>query len=143
MDEPQHTEDLTRLLIEFYERFSSWEQAVVREVLLCLDIPQVPAEQQPFQRMCELAQELAKKMEGTVIDGNGYRIDSVAMEGIGKDVEDLYLLLAQRDFHAGSVLARVASLILAIASLVHLEVISDDFSAASRATFENFSVIAA
>ena len=82
------------------------EQAVVREVLLCLDIPQVPAEQQPFQRMCELAQELAKKMEGTVIDGNGYRIDSVAMEGIGKDVEDLYLLLAQRDFHAGSVLAR-------------------------------------
>ncbi|MDO4794378.1 MAG: cell division protein ZipA C-terminal FtsZ-binding domain-containing protein [Brachymonas sp.] len=82
------------------------EQAVVREVLLCLDIAQVPPEQQPFARMCELAQELAKKMEGTVIDGNGYRIDSVAMEAIGKDVEDLYLLLAQRDFNAGSVLAR-------------------------------------
>ncbi|MDO4770066.1 MAG: cell division protein ZipA C-terminal FtsZ-binding domain-containing protein [Brachymonas sp.] len=82
------------------------EQAVVREVLLCLDIPQVPPEQKPFARMCELAQELAKKMEGTVIDGNGYRIDAVAMETIGKDVEDLYLLLAQRDFNAGSVLAR-------------------------------------
>ena len=82
------------------------EQAVVNEVLLCLDIPQVPAEQKPFQRMCELAQELAKKMEGTIIDGNGYRIDSVAMESISNDVEDLYLLLAQRDFHAGSILAR-------------------------------------
>lgn len=82
------------------------EQAVVHEVLLCLDIAQVPPEQQPFARMCELAQEMAKKMEGTVIDGNGYRIDSVAMETIGKDVEDLYLLLAQRDFNAGSVLAR-------------------------------------
>jgi len=30
VDECQHTEELTRLLIEFYERFSSWEQAVVR-----------------------------------------------------------------------------------------------------------------
>ena len=82
------------------------EQAAVHEALLCLDIPQVPAEQQPFQRMCVLAQDLAKKMEGTIIDGNGYRIDAVAMESIGKDVEDLYLLLAQRDLHAGSVLAR-------------------------------------
>lgn len=82
------------------------EQSAVHEVLLCLDIPQVPAEQQPFQRMCVIAQELAKKMEGVIIDGNGYRIDSVAMENIGKDVEDLYLLLAQRDFHAGSTLAR-------------------------------------
>ena len=82
------------------------EQAVVHEVLLCLDIAQVPAEQKPFARMCELAQELAKKMEGTVIDGNGYRIDAVAMQTIGTDVEDLYLLLAQRDFDAGSVLAR-------------------------------------
>lgn len=82
------------------------EQSAVHEVLLCLDIPQVPAEQRPFQRMCVIAQELAKKMEGVIIDGNGYRIDSVAMENIRKDVEDLYLLLAQRDFHAGSTLAR-------------------------------------
>ena len=82
------------------------EQSAVHEVLLCLDIPQVPSEQQPFQRMCVIAQELAKIMEGVIIDGNGYRIDSVAMENIGKDVQDLYLLLAQRDFHAGSMLAR-------------------------------------
>ena len=30
------TEEFTRLLIEFYERFSSWEQAVVRETGITL-----------------------------------------------------------------------------------------------------------
>lgn len=81
-------------------------QSAIHEVLLCLDVPQVPPALQPFQRLCAVAQTLAKEMDGTIIDGNGYRIDSVAMESIGNDVEDLYLLLAQRDFHAGSILAR-------------------------------------
>ncbi|MDO5653786.1 MAG: cell division protein ZipA C-terminal FtsZ-binding domain-containing protein, partial [Brachymonas sp.] len=53
------------------------EQSAVNEVLLCLDIPQVPADQQPFQRLCAVAQALAKEMDGTIIDGNGYRIDAV------------------------------------------------------------------
>ena len=75
-------------------------------MLLCLDVPQVPPALQPFQRLCAVAQTLAKEMDGTIIDGNGYRIDAVAMEAIGKDVQDLYLLLEQRDFAAGSVLAR-------------------------------------
>lgn len=33
---PERTEAMTRLLVEFYERFSSWEQAVVRESGLTL-----------------------------------------------------------------------------------------------------------
>lgn len=82
------------------------ERSVVHEALLCLDIPQVPENQQPFQRMCAVAQELAKEMEGVIIDGNGLRLDPVAMENIGKDISDVYLLLAQRDFDAGSALAQ-------------------------------------
>lgn len=31
MADTAHVEELTRLLIEFFERFSSWEQSVVRE----------------------------------------------------------------------------------------------------------------
>jgi DNA-binding MarR family transcriptional regulator len=34
--EHKQTEEFTRLLIEFYERFSSWEQAVVRETGITL-----------------------------------------------------------------------------------------------------------
>jgi len=34
--EHAQTEEFTRLLIEFYERFSSWEQAVVRETGITL-----------------------------------------------------------------------------------------------------------
>lgn len=30
MDNTQHIEELTQLLVEFYERFSSWEQGVVK-----------------------------------------------------------------------------------------------------------------
>ena len=82
------------------------EQSAICEVLLCLDVPQISAQEQPFERMCTVAQNLSKEMDGTIIDGNGYRIDPVAMQSIGKDVQDLYLLLEQRDFNAGSVLAR-------------------------------------
>lgn len=80
--------------------------AVVKEFYLSLDVPQVPSEQAPFARLCAIAQDLAQDMEGTIIDGNGMRIDAVAMDSIAQDVEDMYLLLAQRDFHAGSTLAR-------------------------------------
>ncbi len=82
------------------------ENAVVKEFYLSLDVPRVPSEQRPFAKLCEVAQELAKDMEGTIIDGNGMRIDTVAMKSIEQDVEDMYLLLAQRDFHAGSTLAQ-------------------------------------
>ena len=82
------------------------EQSAICEVLLCLDVPQISAQEQPFERMCTVAQNLSKEMDGTIIDGNGYRIDPVAMQSIGKDVQDLYLLLEHRDFTAGSTLAR-------------------------------------
>lgn len=82
------------------------EHAVVKAFYLSLDLPQVPSEQAPFARLCTIAQDLAQEMEGTIIDGSGMRIDAVAMQSIAQDVEDMYLLLAQRDFHAGSTLAR-------------------------------------
>lgn len=82
------------------------EHAVVKELYLSLDVPQVPSEQCPFARLCAIAQELAQDMEGVIVDGSGMRIDAVAMQSIAQDVEDMYLLLAQRDFHAGSTLAR-------------------------------------
>lgn len=36
MDQPRKIEELTQLLVEFYERFSSWEQGVVKTTALTL-----------------------------------------------------------------------------------------------------------
>ena len=82
------------------------EQSALREVTLSLDVPQVLRDEQPFARMCEAAMELARSMDGVIIDDNGSPIRPEAMEGIHADLEQLYDTLDARDLSAGSVLAR-------------------------------------
>ena len=74
------------------------EQSAVHEVFLCLDIPKVPSEQQPFQRMCVIAQELAKIMEESSLTAMATALIPVAMENIGKDVQDLFCCLRSAVF---------------------------------------------
>lgn len=81
-------------------------QSAIYEALLGLEVTHVRQEEQPFQRMCSIAQQLAGEMDGTIADGNGYRIEQNAMEGIAADLEGLYQTLVQRDLAAGSDLAR-------------------------------------
>ena len=82
------------------------EQTALRELVLSLDVPQVPRGDQPFARLCEAALALAASMDGVVIDDNGNLIRVEAMEVIGTDLEQLYDTLDARDLSAGSLLAR-------------------------------------
>lgn len=82
------------------------QQSAIYEVLLCLEVTHVPQVEQPFARMCEVARQLAHEMDGTITDGNHYRLDQVAMDGIGKDLHELYQTLEQHDLAAGTALAR-------------------------------------
>lgn len=82
------------------------EQTALRELVLSLDVPQVPRGDQPFARLCEVALALAASMDGVVIDDNGNLIRVEAMEVIGTDLEQLYDTLDARDLSAGSPLAR-------------------------------------
>lgn len=82
------------------------EQTALHELVLFLDVPQVPRTEKPFARMCEIAISLASEMEGVIVDEGGQAIRAQTMEDIAADLERLYDTLDQRDLSAGSVLAR-------------------------------------
>jgi len=82
------------------------EQTALRELTLSLDVPQVARSEQPFARLCEAALALSSAMDGVIMDDNGNRIRSDAMEVINADLEKLYDTLDARELSAGSLLGR-------------------------------------
>lgn len=81
-------------------------QAALHEVALSLDVPQVSRDEQPFERLREAAQELARTMDGVITDDNGTPIYLEAMDAIAQDLQHLYDALDQHDLSAGSPQAR-------------------------------------
>ncbi len=81
-------------------------QSAVREVSLHLDVAQVDRAESPFVRMREAAFALAREMDGAVTDDNGQALAPQTLDVIGGELDQLYETLEQRDFAAGSVLAR-------------------------------------
>lgn len=82
------------------------ERAALREITLWLDVPQVPREEKPFERLCEAAITLAKSMDGQITDDHGNPIGAGTMESIHADLQKLYDTLQSRDLPAGSALCR-------------------------------------
>jgi FtsZ-interacting cell division protein ZipA len=82
------------------------EQSAIRELALHLDVGQVDHAEQPFERMCEVAIQLAQQMEGLVTDDNGRALTQDTLNRIAADLQMLYSTLEMRDFAAGSALAR-------------------------------------
>ncbi|KAF1022537.1 MAG: Cell division protein ZipA [Paracidovorax wautersii] len=81
-------------------------QAALHEIALSLDVPQVSRDEQPFERLREVAQELASAMDGVVTDDHGTLIYLEAMDSIAQDLQHLYDALDQHDLSAGSPQAR-------------------------------------
>jgi FtsZ-interacting cell division protein ZipA len=71
-----------------------------------LDVPQVERAQEPFPRLCQVAQELARAMDGTITDDDGRPLSEAALQSIATDLEQLYNTLDGRDLSAGSPQAR-------------------------------------
>lgn len=80
--------------------------SAIRDLVLSLDVPQVPRSEQPFVRMRDAAISLAAAMDGLITDDNGQVIRAEALDAIGADLETLYDTLDARDLSAGSVQAR-------------------------------------
>ena len=80
--------------------------SAVRECTLSLDVPQVPREDTPFERLCQASQMLAEQMDGVITDGSGQLLGPQVLEQIGMDLEQLYNALDSRDLAAGSAQAR-------------------------------------
>ena len=81
-------------------------QSAIYELVLHLDVPQVDRAELPFDRMCQAAQGMAQTMDGVVTDDNDQALPYQALDTISQELQRLYDRLEQRDFAAGSALAR-------------------------------------
>jgi FtsZ-interacting cell division protein ZipA len=81
-------------------------QSAIYELVLHLDVPQVERAEVPFERMCQAAQGMAQTMDGIVTDDNDQALPYQALDTISQELQRLYDRLEQRDFAAGSALAR-------------------------------------
>ncbi len=81
-------------------------QAALHMLTLSVDVPQVPRSEQPFARMREAADFLARAMDGVLTDDHGQPIRPESLDAIAADLESLYDTLDARDLSAGSPQAR-------------------------------------
>lgn len=82
------------------------DAAAVREIVLHLDVPQVPRAELAFDRLCEAAQTLAQGMDGVLTDAAGQALGEATMDMIRVELERRYASLQERDLAAGSPQAR-------------------------------------
>jgi len=82
------------------------EALSLRELTLALDVPQTPADQEPFAAWQESARALARDLEAEVCDDRGQVLGLHAFAAIDVELKKLYEALAERDLAAGSPVAR-------------------------------------
>ena len=82
------------------------EALSLRELTLALDVPQTPAEAEPFAIWQESARSLARDLEAEVCDDRGQVLGLHAFASIDVELKKLYESLAERDLAAGSPAAR-------------------------------------
>lgn len=82
------------------------EQATLRELLLCFDVPQTGAEHAPFKAWCAAGEALALAMDGVMLDDQGRPFSPAAFDAIEGELGKLYEALAARDLAAGAASTR-------------------------------------
>lgn len=82
------------------------EQATLRELLLCFDVPQTAAEQTPYKAWCAAGEALALSMDGVMLDDSGRPFTAAAFASIEGELARLYEALAARDLAAGAASTR-------------------------------------
>jgi hypothetical protein len=80
----------------------SEEQATLRELLLCFDVPQTAAELAPFKAWCAAGEALSMAMDGAMLDDTGRPFSPAAFAAIEGELSKLYEALAARDLSAGA-----------------------------------------
>jgi hypothetical protein len=80
--------------------------SALREVVLSLDVPQTPAQAEPFPLWHKTAHLLADDMDAALVDDAGRPITLHAFDGIGKELSELYDKLESHDLAAGTPAAR-------------------------------------
>ncbi|MEY4652358.1 MAG: hypothetical protein RI884_939 [Pseudomonadota bacterium] len=81
-------------------------QAALLEFTLTIDVPQVPREERPFERLREASTVLSQSMDGIISDDRGQPIRDEVLDAIGAELTARYDSLDARELSAGSPLAR-------------------------------------
>lgn len=82
------------------------DMSAVRAVVLTLDVPQVSRQEQPFERLCQVARTLGTEMDAVLTDGANQMLSDEALAQIGVELQGLYNALDERELSAGSAQAR-------------------------------------
>ena len=69
---------------------------------LLLDVPRAPRAQQPYDRLVELAQQLAGALQATIVDDQSHALTQAALASIGRQIEPVYAKLEAAGMPAGS-----------------------------------------
>jgi hypothetical protein len=82
------------------------DQATLRELLLCFDVPQTASEQAPFKAWCAAGEALCLTMDAVMLDDQGRPFSPAAFAMIEGELDKLYVALAARDLAAGAASTR-------------------------------------
>jgi hypothetical protein len=80
--------------------------AIVHQAVLGLDVPQTPAEAEPFAAWQAMGRALAADLDASLVDDAGRPLPLQAFAAIGQDLTLLYKALGERDLAAGTLVAR-------------------------------------
>ncbi len=74
----------------------------VHRLQLLLDVPQLPQDLRPFERLTEAVLGLAASLDGRVVDRDGRSISQELLQNLDAQLQEIYQQLALRDLAAGS-----------------------------------------
>lgn len=78
------------------------DQATLRELLLCFDVPQTASDLAPFKAWCAAGEALCLTMDAVMLDDQGQPFSPAAFAMIEGELDKLYVALAARDLAAGA-----------------------------------------
>jgi ZipA, C-terminal FtsZ-binding domain len=81
------------------------QTARIKCILFALEVPLVAEESRAFMTMFETAEQLAKDLDGKVLDDNGKLLEIKSVDAIEAQLEPVYALMRDREILPGSISA--------------------------------------
>jgi hypothetical protein len=83
-------------------RADTLESQQTSRLTLLLDVPRAPAAQKPFDHLIVLANELARSLDGAIVDDQSHLLTPAQLTSIGHQIEPVYAKLIAAGMPAGS-----------------------------------------
>ncbi len=74
----------------------------IDQIYFSFDVPLIPIELNPFIKMLEVGQQLAKELDGRLLDDNGQPLSILLTQNIQNQLEPIYQLMRDRQIEPGS-----------------------------------------